>query len=174
LFSLVEILYFWSKTWCYNIVKIKKQTHITLDPSKVSRQELCRKNDHFLITNLEKLVFHKNLNVFFLRFPNIHVGNISLINGMPYKSIFNDSSSVLFFGIIWKFTLQWKLFALYCSSLVSLHSFGFSVQTHIRHNPFGTIRSISYNDHHYNILFEDCNDNYEPTCCIKEKLTKKL
>jgi hypothetical protein len=47
--------------------------------------------------------------------------------------------------------------------LVSLHSFRCSVQTYIKHNPFGTIRSISCSNPHYNILFEDCNDSCEPT-----------
>jgi hypothetical protein len=153
----------------------KKQTHINLDPSRVFRQELCPKNDHFLATNLEKLVFHKNLNVFFLRFLDTHVGNILLIDDMPYKSIFNDSCSAIFLE---SFESSHRdgdyLLFIVLPYLVSLHSFGFNVQTYIRHNPFGTIRSISCSDLHYNILFENCNHSCEPTYYIKENLTKKL
>jgi hypothetical protein len=39
---------------------------------------------------------------------------------------------------------------------------------------WGTIRSISRSDPHYNILFEDCNDSCEPTYYIKENLKKKV
>jgi hypothetical protein len=153
--------------------EIIEQTHITLDLLRVFRQELCKKNDHFLATNLEKHVFHKSLNVFFLRFLNTHVGNTLLIDDRPYKSIFNDSCRAIFFESFESSHNNGDyLLSIVVSYLVSLHSFRFSVQTYVRHNPFGTIRSISRNDPYYNILFEDCSDSCEPTYCIKCVLKK--
>jgi hypothetical protein len=56
--------------------------------------------------------------------------------------------------------------------LVSLHLFGFSVQIYMKHNPFGTIRSISWSDLYYNMLFEDYSDSCDAMYCSKEKLKK--
>jgi len=36
--------------------------------------------------------------------------------------------------------------------LVSFHFFGFTVQTYMKHNPFGTIKSISQSDPYYKML----------------------
>jgi hypothetical protein len=93
-------VYIWSVAPCYNIDKhldeIKEKENISLDPSKVLGQELCQKNDHFLPNHLEKPIFHKKLNVFFLKFPDTHVGNILFIDDTPYKCIFNDLCSAIF------------------------------------------------------------------------------
>ncbi len=51
------------------------------------------------------------------------------------------------------------LFSIVLPYLVSFHLFGFSVQIYVKHNPFGTIRSVSRNDPYYNMLFEYYSDS---------------
>jgi len=58
--------------------------------------------------------------------------------------------------------------------LVSLHSFGLSVQIYMTHNPFGTIRIISQSDPYYNMLFEDYCDSCDAMYYTKEKLKKNV
>jgi len=43
-----------------------------------------------------------------------------------------------------------------------------------KHNPFGTIRSISRSDPYYNMLFEDYSDSCDAMYYIKEKLKKNV
>jgi hypothetical protein len=50
----------------------------------------------FLLGHLEKPILHKNLDVFFSKSPNTHVGNTLLIDDTPYKSVFNDLCSAIF------------------------------------------------------------------------------
>ncbi len=75
-------VYIWSATWCYDIDKYlnetKEQTYIILDPSRVLGQKLSQKNNHFFTTNLEKHVFHNNLDAFFLKFLNTMLGTFCL------------------------------------------------------------------------------------------------
>ncbi len=134
----------------------------------------CAKKNHFLVVNPKNLVFHKNLDVFFLRFPNTHVGNILLIYDTPYKFIFNDLCSVIFLESFEDLCNNGEIYLLFIvfHYLVSFHSFGFNVQIYVRHYPFGTIGNISHNDPYYNMLFECCNDSCEPTYYIKTKLKK--
>jgi len=65
-------------------------------------------------------IFHKNLDVFFSNFPNIHGGNTLVIDNMPHKSMFNNlytaflSCLITFMGrinICWGLlSLTWKIF----------------------------------------------------------------
>ncbi len=132
------------------------------------------KKNHFLVINPKNLVFHKNLDVFFLRFPNTHARNTLLIYDAPYKSIFNDLCSVVFLELFEGSSNNGEIHLLFIvfHYLVSLHSFGFNVQIYVRHNHLGTIGSISRNDRYYNMLFEYCNDSCELTYCTKAKLKK--
>jgi hypothetical protein len=134
-------VYIWSTARHYNINKyldkIKEKTQIILDFSKVLRQESCQKNDHFLAIYLEKPIFHENLDVFFLRFSDMHARNTLLIDDMPYKYIFNDSYYVIFLELFEGSRSDGDyLFSIVLRYLVSLHSFGFNIQTYVRHNPF--------------------------------------
>jgi hypothetical protein len=65
LFNLVQNLYFWFKVGCNNIDKyfdnIKKQTHITLDPSRVSDKSCAKKMIIFLPLTLKNLYSIKDL-----------------------------------------------------------------------------------------------------------------
>ncbi len=44
---------------------------------------------HFLLTNPDKLVFHKNLDLFIFKYCDIHTCNMLLVDDTLYKSLFN-------------------------------------------------------------------------------------
>ncbi len=51
---------------------------------------------HFLFYNLNKLIFHKNLNCLFSKHFDTHVGNTLLLDDTFYKSMFNGPFSASF------------------------------------------------------------------------------
>ncbi len=66
---------------------------------------------------------------------------------MPYKSIFNDSCSAIFLELFEGSCNDGNyLFFIILPYLVSIHLFGFSVQTYVKHDPFETIRGISHDN----------------------------
>jgi hypothetical protein len=166
-------VYIWFITRHYNIDKhldkIKEKTHITLDLSRVLGQESCQKNDHFLAIFPKKPIFYENLDVFFSRFLDMHARNTFLVDDITYKSIFNDFYCVIFLELFEGSRSDGDyLFSIVLLYLVSFHSFGFNVQTYVRHNRFWTIRNISHNDPYYNTLFQSCNNSCEPTFVQKQ------
>jgi len=46
----------------------------------------------------KKPIFHKNFDVFFLRFPDTHVRNTLFVNDTQYKSMLNDSCNIYFYN----------------------------------------------------------------------------
>jgi hypothetical protein len=76
--------------------KIYKETQIRIDPSKILKWETYKQNDHFLLANHEKPVFHKNLDVFFSKYLGTHHGNTLLVDDISYKSMFNESFNAIF------------------------------------------------------------------------------
>jgi hypothetical protein len=73
--------------------KIKAFTiHLSLMPWK----QKIHKWWPLLVVNLEKPIFHKNLDVFFSRFPDTHAKNTLLVDDTPYKSMFNDLCNIYF------------------------------------------------------------------------------
>jgi hypothetical protein len=66
------------------------------------------------------------------------------------------------------------LFSTVFPYLVLLHLSRFSVQTYVKHNPFGTIRSVSQSNLYYNMLFEYCSDSCDPIYYTIIKLKKKV
>ncbi len=79
-------VYIWFVVHWHNINvyldKIYKEMQIKINPSKILRWETCKQNDHFLLVNHEKFVFHKNLDVFFNKYLGIHLGKTLLVNNM--------------------------------------------------------------------------------------------
>ncbi len=57
--------------------------------------------------------------------------------------------------------------------LVSFDSCGFNVQTYVRHNAFGTLKSINHSNPCYRMIFVGCSDRCEPTYYTKAKLKKR-
>jgi hypothetical protein len=142
-----------------------------LDPLRVLGQKSCQKNDHFLLGQLEKLIFHKNLDVFFLKFLNTHARNILFVDDTPYKFLFNDSCSVIFLESFESTgSNRDYLLSTVLPYLVLLHLSKFNVQTYMKPNPFGTIRSISWSAPYYNMLFEYCSSICDIMYCTKGKL----
>jgi hypothetical protein len=114
------------------------------DPLRVLGQKLCQKIDHFFPGHPKNLIFHKNLDVFFLKFLDTYVGNNLLVDDTPYKFIFNDLCSAIFLESFEGVSSNGDyLFSTILPCLVSLHSFRFNAQTYVKHNFFGTNKSIS-------------------------------
>jgi len=117
---------------------------IFFDPLRVLGQKLCQKIDHFFPGHPKNLIFHKNLDVFFSKFLDTYVGNNLLGDDTPYKFIFNDLCSAIFLESFEGVSSDGDyLFSTILPCLVSLHSFRFNVQTYVKHNSFGTNKSIS-------------------------------
>jgi hypothetical protein len=111
--------------------KIKHETGIVIDPSKILEQESCTKNAHFFSFDLEKRVFHKNLGIFFLNIQ-MHMLGIPCLLTIPHIKVFSMNHIMLFLLrhlivlleitiiICWAlFYLTWKLLSL--QELVSPH-----------------------------------------------------
>jgi hypothetical protein len=96
------------------------------------------------------------------------------VDDTPYKSIFNDSCSVIFLESFEGAGSNGDyLVSIVLSYLVLFHFFGFNVQIHVKHNPFGTIKNISQSDPYYKMLFEDCSDSCDAMYYTKANLKKK-
>jgi hypothetical protein len=54
------------------------------------------KNVHSLSINLDKPIFHKNINVFFSKYHDTHVGNTLLVDDTLYKNMFNEPFNAIF------------------------------------------------------------------------------
>lgn len=80
-----------------NLEIIKERIGVHLESSRIVDQMLCLKNEHFLPKKLKKHIFHKNLNAFFGVFHGTNYENTSLIDDMPYKSLFNPPFNAIFF-----------------------------------------------------------------------------
>jgi hypothetical protein len=96
-----------------------------------------------LPNNLDKAIFHKNLDILFSPYPYTHAGNTLLVNNMPYKNMFNGPYSAIFLdsfdGCCGEDQYLLGCVFLY---LENLHSFGYNVPTFVEHNPFGRVKCI--------------------------------
>jgi hypothetical protein len=55
------------------------------------------RNLHFLLDEPNKPMIHKNLDIFFSMFPYTHTSNMLFIHDAPYKNMFNNLYSAIFF-----------------------------------------------------------------------------
>jgi hypothetical protein len=62
------------------------QKKISIHASKMFDQEFYMWNPHFLIDELNKSIFHKNLNIFFSIYLHTHANNTLLIDDTPLKA----------------------------------------------------------------------------------------
>ncbi len=107
-------------------------------------QKFYMQNPHFLSNKPDKLIFHKNLYIFFFTFPYTHTCNTLFIDDMPYKNMFNDPYSASFlesFDNI-RGEDQYLLGSIFLY-LENFHLFRYGVPTFVEHNPFGKIRCIN-------------------------------
>jgi hypothetical protein len=132
-------------------------------------------NLHFLQDNLDKPIFHKNIDVFFLTYPYTHVVNTLLVDDIPYKSMFDGSYNVIFMETFDSFHGEDKyLMGIVFPYLKSFHFSRYGVCTFVEHNPFGRIRCINQNDlKQFKMLFVKCNYDCKPTFYNNEKLKLK-
>ncbi len=73
-------------------------------------QEFCIQNAHFLSDKPNTSIFHKNLDIFFSMYLYVHIGNMLLIDDMPYNSLFNKLFGAIFFGVFLWFSWGGPLF----------------------------------------------------------------
>ncbi len=96
-----KIMYIWSSAMRRNFLRhleiIAKKTNVCFPSFRIVNKSLYLRNDHFLLEKPDKLVFHKNLFDFFVRFPIMTFENTLLIDDMPHKSLFNPPFSAIFF-----------------------------------------------------------------------------
>jgi hypothetical protein len=92
-------------------------------------------------------IFHKNLDVFFFNFPNIHGGNTLVIDNMPHKSMFNGLYNAIFFELFDNIHGEDQyLLGSIIPYLENLHSSEYDIPTFVEHNPFGRIKYINLNN----------------------------
>jgi len=86
----------------YNYLdQIWHETKIFIDRSRMLDHEFYMQNLHFLQNKHDKPNFHKNINIFFLKYPYSHVGNKLLVNDMPCKIMFNRSYRAIFLNFFY-------------------------------------------------------------------------
>ncbi len=73
-----------------------------IDCFKVLDHEFYMQNPHFLLNKPNKPNFHKNINIFFSKYPYIHVANTLFIDDMPCKIMFNRPYSAIFLELFWQ------------------------------------------------------------------------
>ncbi len=49
-----------------------------------------------MFINPDKSIFHKNINYYFFKYHETHVGNTLLVDDTPYKNTFNEPFKALF------------------------------------------------------------------------------
>ncbi len=122
---------------------------IEIDSQRIMCWYLCKINKHFvqfpikvghyhvdcLIHN--KLIYHKNLSNFFLRYFNIHLGNTLLVDNTPYRTYLSLPFNAMFvesYGYAPKEDNY--LMTTLLPYLEFLHYFGLSVPTFVELYPF--------------------------------------
>jgi hypothetical protein len=105
----------------------------------------------------DKLIYHKNLFDFSLRYLNTHLGNTLLVDDMPYKTCLYPPFNVIF---VESYEYAPKednyLMKTFFPYLEFLHNFGLSVPTIVKLYSFGSIKSIKEDDVKLWTLFERC------------------
>jgi len=132
-------------------------------------------NLHFLSDKLDKLIFHKNLDIFFSMFPYIHVGNTLLLDNTPYKSMFNCSYHAIFLELFNSFHGDNQyLLGFILPYLENLHLSRYGVLIFLEDNPFGRIKCINPNNPRlFKMLFMKCSPTCQPIFCNSVKLKLK-
>jgi len=133
------------------------------------------RNLHFLLDKPNKPVFHKNLDIFFSTFPYIHTSNMLFIDDAPYKTMFNNLYSAIFFKSFHSLCGEDQcLLGSILPYLENLNLFGYDVPTFVEHNPLGRIRCIDQNNLGlFKMLFVKCKHICQPIFGNSVKLKLK-
>jgi len=133
------------------------------------------RNLHFLLDEPNKPMIHKNLDIFFSMFPYTHTSNMLFIHDAPYKNMFNNLYSAIFFKSFDGLRGEDQcLLGSILPYLENLNSFGYDVPTFVEHNPLGWIRCIDQNNLRLlKMLFVKCKHICQPISCNSAKLKLK-
>jgi hypothetical protein len=148
--------------------KIVKETNIKIDPLRIIGQNLCKINKHFMQfpfkTNLnrvdcfthDKYFYHENLSYFFPRYPNTHLGNMLLVDNMPYKTCLNLPFNAIFVESYEYVPKEDNyLIKTIFMCLEFLHNSRLIVPTFVELYPFNAIRSLEEDDVKFE-MFKKC------------------
>jgi len=151
------------------LIKSNVKLKIAIDLFRILGQKTYTKNVHFLSSNLEKHVFHKNLDVFFFKYLNACARNT------PYKSLLNGPFNEIFVKTFENFVKDNNNYLLGAIILYleALQSSRISVPTFGDDNPFNSIRHINWNNPKYKTIFEDCGGSCDVSYCTKVKTKMK-
>jgi hypothetical protein len=122
-----------------------------------------------LLEKPEKLVFHNDLHAFFNVFPGTNYENTLLVDGTPYKSLFNPPFNGIFLEIVYKSQAYGDyLFRTIFLYLEALHS-KMQVYKFVECNPLTRIRNVFPFDLQYEKLDEPCSLKCNDNFCHKMK-----
>jgi hypothetical protein len=111
-------------------------------------------------------------------FPYTHAGKMLFIDDAPYKSMFNNLYSAIFFKSFDSLRGEDQcLLGSILPYVENLDSFGYDVPTFVEHNPLGRIKCIDQNNLGlFKMLFVKCSHTCQPIFCnsVKLKLKQKV
>ncbi len=134
---------------------------------------MFQKIDHFLPGHPKKSIFHKNLEFFSRNFSTLMLGTLCLLM-IPHINQYLMIQVVIFLESFEGLGSDGDyLFSTVLPCLVFFQLSGFNVQTYMKHNLFGTIRSIIRSNPYYNMVFEYYSDSCDTMYYIKTKFFLK-
>ncbi len=151
------IIYFWLLTFPRKVELYLKAiiegTKIAIPRERISSCELCKINKHVLVapkytvighlnaSQLAKVVYHRNLFDFFVKYLDIHLRNTLLLDETLHKTYMNPPFNLMF---VESFRHKNYLVGNVLPYLELLHYYGLSVSMFVEENPFGTIKNVLY------------------------------
>jgi hypothetical protein len=97
------------------------------------------------VSQLAKVVYHRNLFDFLVKYPDTHLRNTLLIDDIFHKTCMNLPFNIMFVkSFRHKDVNDNYLVGNNLPYLESLHYFGFSVFTFVKENPFGIIKNVLF------------------------------
>ncbi len=158
--------------------KIAEDTSIEIDLQRIMGWDLCKINKHFLqfpikpshyhVNHLthDKLIYHKILFDFFLRYFDTHLGNTLLVDDMPHKTYLNSPFDAIFVKSYEYMLKEYNyLMKTILSYLEFFHYFKLCVPTFVELYLFGAIKSIKEDNVKFQMLSKKCTMAYSASFC---------
>jgi hypothetical protein len=121
--------------------KIQQEIGIIIDPSRILGQKSCTKHSHFLTSNPNKPIFHKNLNIFVFKYHDAYIDNTLLIVNTLYKILLNTPFNAIFMETFERSQRDDNyLVQTFLPYLEALQFSKLGVPSFVEENPFGNIR----------------------------------
>jgi hypothetical protein len=141
----------------YTWGQLQKGIKIASPRKRIFGRELCKINKHkltalkysvighFNVSWLAKVVYHRNLFYFFVKYLYTHLGNTLLIDDIFHKTCMNPPFNVMFVeSFRHKDVNDNYLVGNILPYLESLHYFRFNVSMFVQENLFGTIKNVLF------------------------------